>query len=36
MLISMCNDKMLFLTNKLSKKAEISILSANDTTGPGH
>ena len=28
--------KMLFLTNEPAKKAEINILTARDTTGPGY
>ena len=29
-------NKMLFLTNEPAKKAEINILTARDTTGPGY
>ena len=30
------DQKMLFLTNEPAKKAEINILTARDTTGPGY
>ena len=34
--MDMMKSKMLFLTNEPSKKTEINILTARDTTGPGY